>query len=434
MPYRILLICDHMWRDAPAAAIIRVELEKLIPNSTILIVDIHLLKVVVGRFHPHLVVMNHLHDPRRNEILDDVKRRGGLIVVNQPEGRANTYETMRWSTNDFTHELCDLYLCWGSGVTEYLPSDIRHEVTGCARWDFYYPPYNQLVQSREILLARYGLDATRPIVTVASSFPQGKFAKKQTDFLVKDWGNLKLSKVKGRENPVEHAHSELEAFHRFQSWLVSLRYEYPEYQILVKPHPAENIEMWTRFCDEIGASIMPMDYVFSLLALSDVHVARVECMTVPEAWIAGKPTVQCLLGNAENEGPGMDATKIGLPPVKTVGDFLGIVAEAIDAGGIRYGAGWHEEKQEQYLEKWLGPMPGSSERIAVAVYKLLEEKKPKAWKEPTHQDWVEIHGMLVQHSRDRAIPEPDFLGQFSKSPRYEDTQEWTNRARGIING
>lgn len=429
MPYRILLICDHAWRDLPATAIVKAEIERLMPEANVLIVDIHLLKVVVERYHPHLVVMNHLHDSRRNEILDDVKRRGGLIVVNQPEGRPNTHETMRWATNDFPHELADLFLCWGTGITEYLPADVPYVVTGGARWDFYFPPYNQLVQSREILLARYGLDATRPIVTVASSFPQGKFAKKQTDFLVRDWGNLKLSKVKGRENPVEHAHSELEAFHRFQSWLVSLRYEYPEYQILVKPHPAENIEMWTRFCDEIGTSIMPMDYVFSLLALSDVHVARVECMTVPEAWIAGKPTVQCLLGNAENEGPGMDAAKLGHLPVHTVSDFLNTVAEIVDnpRGEVTWGDG-----KKEYIEKWLGPMPGSAERIAVAVCKLLEEKKPKTWKEPSHQDWVEIHGLLVEHSRERAIPEMDFLGQYAKSPRWDDTQAWTNRAKGVV--
>ena len=426
MPYRILLICDHAFRDTPATAIIKAEIERLIQDANVLIIDIHLLKVVVERYHPHLVIMNHLHDPRRNEILDDVKRRGGLIVVNQPEGRPNTSETMRWATNDFPHELADLFLCWGTGITEYIPNDVPYAVTGGARWDFYYPPYNQLVQSREILLARYGLDATRPIVTVASSFPQVKFAKKQTDFLVRDWGNLKLSKVKGRENPVEHAHSELEAFNRFQSWLVSLRYEYPEYQILVKPHPAENIETWTRFCDENGMSIMPMDYVFSLLALSDVHVARVECMTVPEAWIANVPTVQCLLGNSGNEGPGMDATKIDDgPPVSTVSEFLRDLKYCIDDyGGTT-------EIQSQYLEKWLGPMPGSAERIAVAVCKLLEEKKPKAWKEPTHQDWVEIHGMLVQHSRDRAIPEMDFLGQYAKSPRWEDTQDWMNKARRV---
>src|SRR3990167_3120073 len=428
MPYRILLVCDHAFRDSPATAIIRAEIERIMPDANVLIVDIHLLKVVVERYHPHLVIMNHLHDPRRNEILDDVKRRGGLVVVNEPEGRSNTWNSLKWSTNDYPHELCDLYLCWGNGVAELMPENVAHEVVGCARFDFYFEQYRKLVQPKEILLAKYGLDATRPIVTVASSFPQGKFAKKQTDFLVRDWGNLKLSKVKGRENPVEHAHSELEAFNRFQSWLVSLRYEYPEYQILVKPHPAENIEMWTRFCDEIGASIMPMDYVFSLLALSDVHVARVECMTVPEAWIAGKPTVQCLLGNAENEGPGMDAANLVdfFPPVEKVSEFLEQVemATSMISSISQY--------QTKYLEKWLGPMPGSAERIAVAVCKLLEEKKPEAWKEPTHQDWVEIHGLLVQHSRDRAIPEMDFLGQFSKSPRWEDTQSWTNRAREVL--
>jgi hypothetical protein len=253
--------------------------------------------------------------------------------------------------------------------------------------------------------------------------------------MVRDWKNLKRDTVAGSENPIEHAKSELEAFNRFQSWLRTLRYEFPEYQLLIKPHPAENVAMWTEFVEEIGASLMPMDYVFSLLALSDCHVARAECMTIPEAWIAGRPTVQCLLGNAENEGPGMDATKIGLPPVKTIEDFLGEIEESLDANttSIKYGTLWHSERL-QYLKKWLGPMPGSATRIAKSIKDLLDSKQPKTWKEPNYQDWVEIHGVLVQHSRDHAVPSPDAIGQWSKDVRYGVTQDWVNRARRVANG
>ena len=434
MPYRILILSDHAYRDIPACAIIRVELEKLLPDSEILIVDIHLLGIITERFHPHLVVVNHLHDPRRNKIFDSVKRRGGLIVVNEPEGRSNTWGSIKWATEDYPHELVDLYLCWGTGIAEHMPEDVRHEIVGCGRFDFYFEPYNQLVQPKEILLARYGLDATRPIITVASSFPQGKFARSFTDFLLRDWKNLKRDQVKGGENPAEHAKSELEAFNRFQSWLRTLRYEFPEYQLLIKPHPAENVAMWTKFAEEIGASLMPMDYVFSLLALSDCHVARAECMTIPEAWIAGKPTVQCLLGNAENEGPGMDATKIDLlAPVKNVEEFLGRIYPSV-LMGTDHLLNTVTFPKRDYLEKWLGPMPNSAARIAKSIKDLLDRKQPKTWKEPSYQDWVEIHGVLVQHSRDHAKPEADIIGQWSKHVRYEVTQDWVGRARRVANG
>src|SRR3990167_10723474 len=138
-------------------------------------------------------------------------------------------------------------------------------------------------------------------------------------------------------------------------------------------------------------------------------------MTIPEAWIAGKPTVQCLLGNAENEGPGMDATRIGLPPVKTIEDFLGEIEESLDANttSIKYGTLWYGERFQylrfQYLKKWLGPMLGSAARIAKSIKDLLDSKQPKTWKEPNYQDWVEIHGVLVQHSRDHAKPEADII-------------------------
>src|SRR3990167_4592517 len=125
MTYRILVLSDHAFRDVPACAIIRAELERAMPESDVIVCDIHLLSVMVERYHPHLVIANHLHDPKRNRIFDTVKRRGGLIVVNNPEGRANTYGSMKWSTNDYPHELCDLYLCCGDGVTEYLPPEIN---------------------------------------------------------------------------------------------------------------------------------------------------------------------------------------------------------------------------------------------------------------------------------------------------------------------
>ena len=93
MSYRILILADHAWRDVPGIALIKAHLEKLMPSANILVVDIHLLKVASERFFPHLIVVNHLHDPRRNEIFDDIRRRGGLVAVMNPEGRANTNET-----------------------------------------------------------------------------------------------------------------------------------------------------------------------------------------------------------------------------------------------------------------------------------------------------------------------------------------------------
>ena len=93
--YRILILDDHHWRDTPGLSLVKAHLEKLMPSENILVVDIHLLKVASERFFPHLIVVNHLHDPRRNEIFDDIRRRGGLVVAMNPEGRANTVDSMR---------------------------------------------------------------------------------------------------------------------------------------------------------------------------------------------------------------------------------------------------------------------------------------------------------------------------------------------------
>src|SRR3990167_619513 len=352
MSYRVLILADHALRDTPGLASIRVELEKLIPDIDCRIIDIHLFNQFVngvnekadGSFHPHVVVVNHLHDQARNNIVDTVRRRGGLCVVLPSEGRPSSSGQIEWASKKFKHSLCDLYCSWTAEFDKYLPETVDSAVTGSQRFDFYFGLLKQLTKTKEELCSIYGLDPSKPIVTVASSFPNAKFAKANSDFLESDWKKLGVSEIEGRENPVAVAREELVRFNKFQAWLLVLARERPQYQIIVKPHPAEDAKDWQQFCDGIGAKVMLTDYIYSLLAMSDVHVSRTECLTLPEAWIAEVPTVSCYfdekLSGSIEEAESAQGIGCAGPDI-----FIEMVDDCITHGN---GSGIFYEGREEY--------------------------------------------------------------------------------------
>jgi surface carbohydrate biosynthesis protein len=398
---RILILADHMWRDVPSLASVQVHIEKHSEHHVVTC-DIHLLAQMVEIFKPHLVVLPHLHDKNRNAIVDSVRRRGGLCAILGSENRPNTVGQTEWITQKFPAELCDLFLCWTDWIRDELKGRVPAIVTGCPRFDFYFRPVDRLQ-----IISEYGLDPDKPIITVASSFPQAKFATVGGDFLETDWKNLGMTTIKGFENPKETARLEKIAQDRFATWISALHVEYPEFQIILKPHPAEDVRYWQRF----DFTLMLSDYITNLLAISDVHIARVGCLTIPEAWILHKPTVQCQMGNETVDGASGDAVIID-PTVTTVTQMLegveaGLTNEWDDYMGKRY--------PEDYIKKYLGEMPGSAKRVAWALISLLEEKKPTYAFEFTHQDLLGMNRLLADHSRQYQVPSFDHLGQFNKS-------------------
>lgn len=410
---RILILGDHAWRDIPGLASVRVELERILPDANVQIVDIHLFFDAVKLFHPHLVVMNHLHDRERNHIVDTVRRRGGLCVVLPTEGRPSSADSLRWAAEDFNADLCDLYLSWSETFAGYLPESVNRVVTGCPRFDFYHPPLRSLVRTKREMKSAYLLDE-RPIVTVASSFPSAKFARAGVEYAVSDWKKLGRTRF-GLENPVGYIRREARAFDRFQAMILSLARE-RDYQIVVKPHPAENVEDWRLFCDSIGAHVMLTNYIWNLLAMSDLHVARLDCLTVPEAWIMGVPTLAVQVGENPYSGPGLESGDY----TSTAYDVSTFLA-SVDLGLV---SDLVAEDKGEYIAKWLGPMPDSSQRVAIAIARLLEERSPVTWKEPTHTDEAILFALLQEHSRQHARPRADAIGQFAKTVRWDAVQDW----------
>ncbi len=413
---RILLLADHAWRDTKGLASTQVAIES-ISDHHVQICDIHLFPQMVDIFKPALVVINGLHDKDRNHLVDTVRRRGGLCAVLPTEGRANTVQQTEWATKQWPAELCDLYLSWSDWFGKQLQPNVAYAVTGCPRFDHYFRPFN-----RNQTISEWGLDPDKPIVTVASSFPQAKFADQGGDFLVQDWKNLGVSKMEMFQDPRAVAREEKKSLERFSVWIKALATENPDVQIVLKPHPAENIQFWQELSDSIH--IVLSDYIQTMLAISNVHVARVGCLTVPEAWIFKKPVVQCLMGNEVVDGASGAAISLEVP-AKTLPEFLTYVKDDLKEKDFSFDYPY----QADYIRQYLGPMPGSSRRVAAALVKLLEDKNPKLAFDFTHADNIAVRQMMVNHDIQHAIPTIDHIGQFAKTVTLTRIEEALQKER-----
>ena len=419
---RILILCDHAFRDIPGHAALQVAIESVSAHE-VLVCDIHLFGQVTEIFKPHLVLMNHLFDPARNKIVDSIRRRGGLCAVLPNEGRPNTPELVEWAATKFDTRLCDLYLSWSQEFANSLT--VPYVVTGCPRFDFYYD-----LPHRGELLSLYGLTDDRPVITVASSFPQAKFAGFAVDFLESDWKKLKMTTVPGRENPAAMAEADNLALQKFMAWMECLLAE-NDYQMIVKPNPAEDVQPWREFCHRTGAKLMLTDYATSLLAMSDVHVSRVGCLTAVEAWMAGKDSVQCEVGNDFVSGATKESLEWSYRVDGYGGDFglSGAVFDALSDDAEPYNQATVEVGQRKYIEKWMGPYGNSAQLTAKAIVDLLDSKQPKLAFEFSTDDRVQLHTLLTLHSQQYAVPSSDNIGQFAKVPTFAAIQGWLEKIR-----
>ena len=416
---RTLLLADHRQRDTAPLTAIQYYLEKR-PDFDVQVVSFDLHQQALELFQPHVVVVNHLHGNRNQGIADKVRRRGGLCVVLPTEGRPNTWDQVRWATQEFPPELCDLYLSWSDEFSKHLPAQIARTVTGGPKFDFYFFPLCGLLTSREELRGRVGLLPEDNVCTIAPAAPQAKFAIQGGAFHIADWKDLKVTTIPGREDPHQTALDEYAVLSKMQEWLKVLSVAWKG-KIVVSPHPAESVNLWEKFCYENNIMLVLGWPIWDVLAISDIHLPRSNCLTICDAWFMNKPTIFLRLGR-DKEGPAQDA--------QDWSDFIHSPSQFFNLFLERQN--YMSDGRQRYLKKWLSPGYGACERIADAIAKLIEDNKPVVEFTPTLEMLCQLSKAINDHDKHVSENPIDFAGQYQKSVRQRDIEEWQIKLRSVL--
>lgn len=308
---KITLFADSRYRDSFGLAATKYWLNKLSPNAEVFVTSFDLWQHNLSLVKPDAVVLNHAFGARNEAILRWASQNGATSYLMFTEGRPNTEEQVEWYLSQ--RSKADYVLAWSSWLGDMFDNAI---VTGCPRFDIYQYPYNKLIEPKQFVLDKYGLNPNKPTLLVTTSFPQAKFSYQGVSFNEQDWKDLKVTSISDRKNPTEFAKQERKAQQLFKvrlaGYVASSLPLNSDWNVVIKPHPMEPAKEWERYCDENEFILAPADYIFNAMSCADLVVNRVGCLTTQDAWLAGikKPVIQMNPDNQELTGSSLEAFEI----------------------------------------------------------------------------------------------------------------------------
>ena len=406
---RVLVFSDSRWRDAFGDALLVKHLAK---KHFAVVCSYDLWQDALRLFKPHVILLNHLHGARNRLIANHVRRQGGCVCVLPTEGKITSqYMDDRFQEQLDSPDMHYLY-AWNDLVVH--PKVI---VTGHPRFSIYHPEFSHLIDSRDIMCAKYGLDSTRPIIAIASIFPQAKFSYHSIKFNEDDWRDLGLSKYPGRESPYQYAATEYEQLNKFKLWVKLLVDAHPEYQYVLEPHPMEDRAPWEGFCHENKIVLIRQEYIFNLLSVADCFVTRIGCTTVQDAWLMGKPTLRAFIYQ-NPDIPTFEEASIGhvaYGSTELIDKFPDILQPVTEEEGAA---------RKQYLKKYgYDKSQNSVPTIVAHIDSIIGGIT--VIEDPTIPDLMEFNKRLANHTNLHMLANPVDV-HLGKSVTQGVISEWQN--------
>jgi surface carbohydrate biosynthesis protein len=303
---KVLLVCDHKWRDLPALVVIKHHLTAM--RHRVLIASAKEFEPLLSVFQPDSVVLNHFWDRRYRALALRLRQAGIGIVVLPTEGSGSTDLWGPMIFGEFTdYSLVDYQLCWNAewanGIAQYsrLPRE-KLDVVGCPRFDFAVAPLVNTCMTRVELCQRLGLDPSRPVITFASNFAVAKLAYaggREREFFEKQSWEIGFTQSVAR---LGYSTDQLIAVYKasldkFMDAFCAAARAFPNCQFVYKPHPNNDvsyIEHRLNGSAPGNCSITAGCYIADVLRGSDVLINS-NCTTSIEAWIQGVPVVDAQL-------------------------------------------------------------------------------------------------------------------------------------------
>jgi surface carbohydrate biosynthesis protein len=285
--HRILFLVDHKHRDLPGWSLIGYFLIQM--GYEVKYEALWQEKNIIKTFNPEYIVLpKPLYEVNR---LIKFKIEGRKIIVINTEG----------NPQDKKYKMDikippDLFFCWNESQLQIEQISLKKTdailcVVGCPRLDFYHKKMDNLFPSRDELVAKYGLYLRNKTITIATSTQDADFDDKEVE-VRRNYRNRILKETADYKDIVMNMREMrsfiTKAIHHFYEF-------YPNINIVVKPHPNENIAHWKNLVDSFSMKRVHLSLgepINHLLIISDLHIALNVCTTTFEGKLSGVPTVE----------------------------------------------------------------------------------------------------------------------------------------------
>jgi surface carbohydrate biosynthesis protein len=391
-------------------------------------------------YNPVAVVMIHLYDEKKQDIIKYLKKRNIMVFLMPTEG-IPTLKSIRKLAAGYFSDLSniDMHFLWNEEMKKImLENDIindssRLNVVGIPRFDFYREPLNKILIPREKFKKKYNITNNYPIITWTTNFTHASFYHKNQDFLKADWKKLQMDKI---FNPEEIARKDFEsrkiAFEAIEKMLTGI----PEVNLVIKLHPSEDHTYYYKRVNNLSDSlrnrirIINKAYIWDVLNSTDILLKR-SCTTGVEAWLLDKPTIELRL-NPEEWYYSKEHAQ-GSDEVSNYQQLKEAVMYYLQGGSV---SSDKKDRRRAFVRKWCSIVDGkATERFVKELDKGIKSRKNNQVKSKK-KDFEFIKSFLIANLMELTnfkvhdlkvygiSKNRDKLGRFDKFFNRKDEKEW----------
>lgn len=295
---KILITVDHKWRDLPSTMVLKYFLERLYNYKVIICRQGSEVEFCIT-YLPHCVIFPHILDDSKVEFSKFLNKMGIKLILYPTEGIPSLKRIYEFYSGKFVDmSKIDFQLCWGSGsydiYREYntVPKE-KLSVIGSSRFDFYFPPLNALLPTKEEIFNKYHFDPNLPLVLWTTNFVKASIYEQNKDAYLSDIKNYKLSSC--FPDPDDSALQDIATRSIMLDYLIQIS-KTNKINLLIKYHPMESPQFYENFKNYFlntnsFVSIAKDNYIWDLIPYADILVQR-SCTTGIEAFLANKPVLE----------------------------------------------------------------------------------------------------------------------------------------------
>ena len=284
---RILFLVDHKHRDLPSLSLMAYFLKNMDIEAKLAPLGSY--DEIINSFDPDFIVA-----PKPNHDFEKMmswKLQGKKIIIIDSEGNHQD--------KNFTYKIRvkpDVYLFWND-VTKNkylnLMEDYNTEIKtlGFYRSDFLYKTMQGFFTSREEILENLLLEKGQKTITIATASQDTHLSDERKRMKSK----RRKRSIADTADYLDLVDNDLEIRLVIEDLIKKISQRYPDLNVVVKPHPNENVVYWNDFIQKIGNKNLKLlvgTSINQMLGISDLHIAKNACTTTSEARLYGVNSIE----------------------------------------------------------------------------------------------------------------------------------------------
>ena len=296
MKKKVCLLLDNPLRDLQGITLLAWHLAK--QNISCYIVPMYCQAFDVISLNPDLVIVSYLRPNNVNLLLRYKKANIKICVIDTEgsPGDLSNFANVIYKIKE--RDLVDLYCLWG--VDQYkafkklrLFDEKKLKITGCPRYDFCVPPYNQTLPE---------MFNEKKFILINTTFPVGN-PKFTSNYKIEEQAMIDMGYDIDFAN--KYARDSYDTNKKLINILFKICENFPKYNFILRPHPFESTRPYKKLLKNQNFHIIQSKTAIEWLNCCQALI-HLNCQTAIEASMMGKEPISVEWINTSNlriQGP-----------------------------------------------------------------------------------------------------------------------------------